>query len=49
VVVNASVKVLHNPPRLIGIFMHQITRGKGIITINNIYNVVNINESDKRI
>jgi hypothetical protein len=38
VVVNASVEVSHNPPRLIGIFTPKSQ-------INNIYNVVN-NEND---
>ena len=49
VVVNAPVEVLHNPPRPIGIFTPKSQRKKGIITINNIHNVVNINERDKYI
>ena len=43
------MEVLYNPPRPIGIFTPKSQRKKGIITINNIHNVVNINESDKYI
>jgi hypothetical protein len=41
VVINAPMEDLHNPPRLIGIFTPKSQGKKGIITINNIHNVVN--------
>ena len=47
VVVNTPVEVLHNPPRPIGIFTPKSQGEKG--KINNIYNIININESDKYI
>ena len=49
VVINAPVEDLHNPPRPIGIFTPKSPRKKGIITITNIHNVVNITRSDKYI
>ena len=49
VVVNVPVEVLHNPPRPTGIFTPKLQGKKGIISMNNIHNVVNINESDKYI
>jgi hypothetical protein len=44
VVVNAPMEVSHNPPRPIGIFTPKL---HGIIAINNIHDIVNIDESDK--
>ena len=40
VIINAPMKVLHNPPRPIGIFTPKSQRGKEG-EINNIHNVIN--------